>query len=213
MNFLARKLARVLVGNSDRTFDEDFVRYGAEVSLGVLLQLGIFLLAGYFCGLFKEILGILIACAIMRRYSGGAHCSTYYGCTISGLLHFLFLAYILTLVDFSDYYKYFIFAAIICCGLVFWLAPVDNPVKRISDATQKKHLKYKSLLVLAALLILSLVLHQFNRDVFAGALLIGLLWQSLTLTPGGEIYITAWDRFLLGIVQLIERRKHDVKST
>lgn len=39
MNLLARKLAHLLVENSDDTFFEDEIRYGLEIVLGALLQI------------------------------------------------------------------------------------------------------------------------------------------------------------------------------
>lgn len=212
MHYLARKIARRLMANSKQAVDEDVVRYGAEVILGAALQISVFLLAAYLCGLLPEIVGILAASAILRRYSGGVHCNTYYGCTISGLVTYLLLAYLMHYLNGEYFTIYFITAAIICYSLVFGFAPVDNPSKRINDPAKIKQLKYKSCIILTAILLISFVLYNSGYFLYGISLLLGLLWQSLTLTPGGELYITAWDRFLRGIEKFIERRKHDVPS-
>lgn len=212
MHYLAQKIARRLTANSKQVVDEDVVRYGAEVILGAALQIIVFLLVAYLCGLFLEILGILAASAILRRYSGGVHCSTYYGCTFSGLLTYLLLAYLLRYFNGQYFVAHFTITAIICYSLVYRFAPVDNLSKRINDLAKRKQLKYKSCMVLTSILLLSFVLYGFGYYLYAFSLLLGLLWQSLTLTPGGELYIAAWDRFLQGIEKLIERRKHDAPS-
>ncbi|MFA7148199.1 MAG: accessory gene regulator B family protein [Syntrophomonadaceae bacterium] len=212
MHYLAQKLARRVTANSKQAVDEDVVRYGAEVILGAALQISLFLLAAYLCGLFLEIIGILAASAILRRYSGGVHCSTYYGCTFSGLVTYLLLAYLLRYFNYEYFVVYFTTTAIICYSLVYGFAPVDNPSKRINDPVKSKQLKYKSCIVLTSILLLSFFLYSSGYYLYALSLLLGLLWQSLTLTPGGELYIAAWDRFLRGIEKLIERRKHDVPS-
>jgi accessory gene regulator B len=193
--------------------DEDVIRYGAEVILGAVFQISVFLLVAYLCGIFLEILGILFASAILRRYSGGVHCSTYYGCTFSGLITYLLLAYLLRYFSGEFFIVYFTVTAILCYSLVYWFAPMDNPSNRINDTVKRKQLKYKSCMVLTSVLLISFVLYSFGYDLYAFSLLLGLLWQSLTLTPGGELYIAAWDRFLLRIEKLIERRKHDVPSS
>jgi accessory gene regulator B len=210
MHYLAQKLARRLAANSEQVVNEDVIRYGAEVTLGALFQIAVFLVVAYLCGLFSEIIGILIASALLRRYSGGAHCSKYYICTFSGLLTYLLLAYLLHYFSYQYYLNYFIVIAIICYGLVYWLAPVDNPTKRVNDPIKRQQLKYKSCIVLTCILFLSFLCYQLGYYLYAVSILMGLLWQSLTLTPGGELYIAAWDRFLLGIEKIIERRKHDV---
>jgi accessory gene regulator B len=212
MHYLAQKIARKLTENSKQAVDEDVVRYGAEVMLGAALQIIVFLLVAYLCGLFLEILGILVASAILRRYSGGVHCITYYGCTFSGLFTYLLLAYFLRFFNGQYFIVHFTISAIICYSLVYSFAPVDNPSKRINGSIKRKRLKYKSCIVLTFILLLSFILYSFSYYLYAFSLLLGLLWQSLTLTPGGELYIAAWDRFLQGIEKLIERRKHDAPS-
>lgn len=182
--------------------DEDIVRYGAELILGILLQISVFLLVAYLCGLLREILGILAASAILRRYSGGVHCSTYYGCTISGLVTFLLLAYLLRYLNSEYFIVYFTTAAIICYSLIFGFAPVDNPSKRINDPAKRQQLKYKSCIVLTSILLLSFLLYSSGYYLYALSLLLGSFWQSLTLTPGGELYIATWDRFLRGIKKI-----------
>lgn len=210
MHYLAQVLAQKLVANSEQVFEEDVIRYGAEVILGAILQLSIFLMVAALCGLLHEILGILVASAMLRRYSGGAHCSSYYSCTFSGLFTYLLLGFLLSYLSYQYYFYYLMVVAIICFSLVYWLAPVDNPLKRVDSVLKRQHLKNQSCLVLAILLLSSLLLYQLNYVLYAVAILMGLLWQSLTLTPGGDLYITAWDRFLQGIAKIMERRKHDV---
>ncbi len=212
MHYLAQKIARRLSVNSKQVVDEDVVRYGAEVILGAALQISVFLLAAYLCGLFLEIIGILAASAILRRYSGGVHCSTYYGCTFSGLVTYLLLAYLLRYFNCEYFVVYFTTTAIICYSLVYGFAPVDNPSKRINDPVKSKQLKYKSCIILTSILLLSFILYSSGCCLYALSLLLGLFWQSLTLTPGGELYIAAWDRLLRVIENLLERRKHDVTS-
>ncbi len=213
MHYLAQKIAQRLTVNSKQVVDEDVIRYGAEVILGAVFQISVFLLVAYLCGIFLEILGILFASAVLRRYSGGVHCSTYYSCTFSGLVTYLLLAYLLRYFSSEFFIVYFTVTAILCYSLVYWFAPMDNPSNRINDTVKRKQLKYKSCMVLTSVLLISFVLYSFGYDLYAFSLLLGLLWQSLTLTPGGELYIAAWDRFLLRIEKLIERRKHDVPSS
>lgn len=212
MHYLARKIAQRLMANSKQVVNEDVVRYGAEVMLGAALQISVFLLVAYLCGLLPEIVGILAASAILRRYSGGAHCSTYYGCTISGLVTYLLLAYILRYFKWEYFIVYFTITTVTCCCLVYWFAPMDNPSNRINDIKKRKQLKDKSFIVLISILLLSFLLYGLGYYFYALSLLLGLLWQSLTITPGGELYIALWDRLLQVIGNLLGRRKHDAPS-
>lgn len=204
MNHFAKKLAHLLTRNSQATNEEDEVRYGIEVMLGSLLQLVLVLGSAYWLNLFYEAAGILLVSALYRRYSGGAHCTAYYRCTLTSLFTFLPLAY---LTNFMLPHSNLV---LLCCSClviltIAWLkVPVDNPANPITDPIRRQSLRKKTLIVVVFLLSLAIILF-FVSPLGSAAIIMGLLWQSITLTVPGHIYMSAWDNLFLYIERLFRK--------
>ena len=206
MNQLARKLAHLLAQNSHNTVHEDEIRYGIEVLLGGIFQVVLLLAIASGLGLVYQTLGILLASALLRRYSGGAHCTAYYRCTLTSLITFLPLAYLTKLL--LPYNN----PVITCCAVIVvltiaWIqAPVDNPTKPITDPVQRQVLRKKSLIT-AAFLCLAAAGLLFIFPLGSTAIMMGLLWQSITLTAPGHMYMSLWDNIFLYIEKIIGKRR------
>lgn len=212
MNQLARKLARLLAQNSHNSVYEDEVRYGIEVILGSIFQVVLLLAIASLLGLVYQTLGILLASALFRRYSGGAHCTAYYRCTLTSLITFLPLAY---LTGFLLTYNNLVItccAAIVVLTIAWIQAPVDNPTKPITDPVQRQALRKKSLIA-AVILCLAAAGLLFIFPLGSTAIMVGLLWQSITLTAPGHIYMSLWDNTFLYIEKLIRRGDYYVKQS
>jgi len=212
MKQFAQKLAHLLAQNSHKTVHEDELRYGIEVLLGSFLQAVLLLALSFLSGLFYEAVGIMMASALYRRYSGGAHCTAYYRCTLTSIITFLPLAYLVRLS-----LPYLNLAVIISTSLVLllitWLkAPVDNPAKPITDSLQRQSLRRKALLMALVLCLIAVGL-LFVSPRWSAAIMMGLLWQSITLTKPGHIYISLWDNLLLNIEKIIRKGDYYVQQS
>lgn len=204
MKQFAQQLAHLLARNSQETICEDEIRYGIEVLLGSILQIALLLAIAFWLGLFYEAVGILMASALYRRYSGGAHCTAYYRCTLTSLITFLPLAY---LTQFLLPYNNLL--TVCSAGLVVltiaWLkAPVDNPTNPITDPMRRQVLRKKSFIMAVLLWFLAITL-LFVYPLGGVAIMMGLLWQSITLTTPGHIYMSAWDNIFLHIEKTIRK--------
>jgi len=180
--------------------------------LGGFLQATVVLVLAYWLNLFYETVGILLASALYRRYSGGAHCTAYYRCTLTSLLTFLPLAYVTKfLLPYSN-------VLIVCCaGLavmaIAWLkVPVDNPTNPITDPIRRQSLRRKSLIMAVFLTILAIIL-VFIYPLGSTAIMTGLLWQTITLTAVGHIYMSAWDNIFLQIEKIIRKGDYYAKQS
>ncbi len=212
MKQFAQKLAHLLAQNSHKTVHEDELRYGIEVLLGSFLQAVLLLALSFLSGLFYEAVGIMMASALYRRYSGGAHCTAYYRCTLTSIITFLPLAYLVRLS-----LPYLNLAVIISTSLVLllitWLkAPVDNPAKPITDSLQRQSLRRKALLMALVLCLIAVGL-LFVSPRWSAAIMMGLLWQSITLTKPGHIYMSLWDNLLLNIEKIIRKGDYYVQQS
>ena len=194
MHALAKRIAKWLVDKSDYPFNQEEIRYGIEVFLGTVFQIIIILLVAFVIGLAKEVAFCLLSAAIYRRFSGGAHCEKYYRCTVTSLLVFNVLAYIAHLID-PAYFQLLILIAFITSLLaLLFLVPVDNPRNLISNTEQRKTLKLKTSMVLMVLFGGSIGAYRLYTHQIALAILLGVLWQTFTLTALGHKFIVGWDR-------------------
>lgn len=196
MNGLARTLGRVLAENSTLACDEDVIRYGLEVFLGGLLQVVLLVALGWWLGLLKELLVVMFSFGVYRRYAGGAHSSAYYRCTIIGLITFPVLAYLCRLIDYQYFWAYFIFVGLFSLAIIYWKAPIDTEVKPIQESSQRRSLKLRAAGLVTLLLIAALLSHLLIQDLIAISILLGVGWQTLTMTRLGAIYTRFWDIIL-----------------
>lgn len=212
MKYFAQILAHLLAKNSSKALYEDEIRYGIEVMLGGVLQAFLLLALAFALNLFYETAGILLASALYRRYSGGAHCTAFYRCTLTSLFTFLPLAYLTKIL--SPYIGLTITScACIVVLIVAWLkVPVDNPVNPITDPLRRQSLRQKSLITAVSLSLLSLLL-LFIYPLGSTAILVGLLWQSFTVTAAGHIYMSAWDNLFLYIEKLFRKGDYYAKQS
>ena len=212
MKQFAQSLAHMLAKSSQENINEDKIRYGIEVILGGLLQTVLLLVLAVWLNLLYETAGIILASALYRRYSGGAHCTAYYRCTLTSLFTLLPLAYLTKIV-----FPYISFI-IISCGclvvlIVAWLkVPVDNPTNPITDPLRRQSLRQKSLIMAVFLSLLSILL-LFSSPLWSAAIIMGLLWQSITLTAPGHIYMSAWDNLFLYIEKNIRKEGYYAKQS
>lgn len=208
MNSLAKKIAHLLVKNTDGLVLEDEVRYGLEIVLGALGQILIITLTALLLGIVKEVVAAAVSAAIYRRYSGGPHCQALYRCTLTSLLTFVGLGYISIYLPISYLPFYIVFITAFTAIVIHTRVPVDNPINPISDEQIIKKRKQISYSVLFAVLLASLCIgYVWEAKQVSIALLLGLLWQNFTLLPWGHTYIKLWDQLFDKIEKHLYRKE------
>ncbi|MGE5391660.1 MAG: accessory gene regulator ArgB-like protein [Deltaproteobacteria bacterium] len=196
MNSLAQALGRIVAANSTSIHDEDVIRYGLEVFLGGFLQVLLLIAIGWYLELLPELLAVLISFSLFRRLGGGAHCSSYLRCTLAGLITFPVLAYISHVVSYGYFEVYLIIITSFSLITIYIKAPLDTETKPIKDPQDRSRLKIGAAWLVAILLIISEFIHLLGHDLIAIALLIGICYQTLTMTRLGAIYMRFWDIIL-----------------
>ncbi len=191
MNYLAKKIAHLLIEYAKDSFYEDEIRYGLEIALGALLQIVIIVLAALGLGIGREVLALITAAGLYRRYSDGPHCQAYYRCTITSLISFIPLGLIAGYIP-----LHYLPAYIICLALISSVI-IHNYVRfdpSIYDKSIQIKRRSKSYGVVALVLLASTIsAYGLEQKLVAISLLLGLLWQNFTLLPMGHAYIHLWD--------------------
>jgi accessory gene regulator B len=147
--------------------------------------------------------------ALFRLPTGGAHCRAFDRCLISSLGTFMLAgtAGVMFARQVSSYL--FPFVLVILCvaalATVFYV-PADTSSRPIVDRREKLRLKAWAFSVLGLYLPLYLSFrHSIAPElVLAGGM--GLLIQTITLTPWGYLAIQAMDRFLATLLGIFKQR-------
>lgn len=208
MNWLARKTARILIQNSNRYFQEDHLRFGVELVLGAILQFFLILFIAALLGVGLETIVVLLAAALFRRHSGGAHCSAYYRCTLTSITVFPILGFSIRYFP-APYLPYYLIAlVIISSALIYTRVPVDNPTRPITDQNLISLMKSYSAVMLVFLIIAALLgAYVFKQPQIAISIIVGVLWQNFMLTDWGHGLIHHIDRHLKNVEQKFIKKK------
>lgn len=171
--------------------EQEVVAYGLEVVFSNFLGLFLALSGGIIWGISAEILTAAFVWLLIRRWAGGAHCSTLWRCALASTMILLVLgmsarglaavlnqqALLVTLALCS------IFTLIVTLA---W-APAENPRKPIS-ASRRRYLRHRAILVETVLFILLLSGGFLTTGTHASLLLaaaLALATEGFTVTPAG----------------------------
>ncbi|MDO7788852.1 accessory gene regulator ArgB-like protein [Desulforamulus aquiferis] len=195
-NLMVNYLKKNLVLSRDQ---EEIVIFAIKLIESTIYSIGSIVLASLILGNLNETIIVLIAAAAMRLASGGAHCTTALHCTLAGTLIFPTLGFI------PKYYHIessmiLIIPIIISFVFILKYAPAESPGKPL---TSKKYIKkmYR-ISIIISLIITALAMYLLPlRGYISVALVTGLFWQSLTITPFGYKIISYLDRIIFNIVR------------
>ncbi|MDD2511290.1 MAG: accessory gene regulator B family protein [Syntrophomonas sp.] len=207
MHALAERIAEWLVSKSEHPFNQEEIRYGTEVFLGTAVQIALILSIAFLLGLLKETAYSFFAAAVYRRYSGGVHCGKYYRCTIISLVVFLFLAYLVHYIVMFSFIWVFSMTLLVSIGAIIFLVPVDDLKNPIVNQEKKERLKHRTALVLLGLFLMAIVAKILQDINMAYAILIGILWQTFTLTSWGQKFVSTLDQVFAYIEKLFIRKE------
>lgn len=173
-------LSRQLKFNEEK---KEIVAYGLEKLIFTSLGFLAIILVGWILRIERETIAALIAGALLRKYSGGFHKATAWGCILYGaitypavawLAHFIFNKYS------SPGWPPLLIAGLIVLAVVNRYAPVDSPGKPIVSPEFKRWLHRVSLIVASTFILIALYLHQSSLSL---AIIAGLFLQTVSLLP------------------------------
>ncbi|NMM64453.1 accessory gene regulator B family protein [Clostridium sp. P21] len=200
----------VKIGKNAKVFlnvDEDkeqIIVYGAINLLQTMLAILWVIIAGLFLGVLYEALLFSITVSILRKYSGGAHASSPCHCIIIGTILAVASGIFIDKIFFKINMLTAILISIACISFAFIIvaknAPVDSVKKPITNIQLKKQLKKKSIIVLfifsliiTILCVLSTKYLKLYYIKFIESIILGVLWQTITLTESGTSFLNKVD--------------------
>jgi accessory gene regulator B len=192
--------SRISLKNEER----EIVEYGLKVFLSEVFSLSILFIVLFVTGLIKTGMSILIAAGVLRKFSGGAHCSSPMRCTILGVMTVPLFAFSVERLLILGENK--LLAAAVCLNVLSLFnclkyAPADSPQKPINEVSKKRLKRGVLLLISITSSVLIAGYFSFYIDIsFISAVSVGFFYQSITLTPAGYRFTAAMDRLMQKII-------------
>lgn len=210
---IANKISSAIA--SALQYDEDkreVIAYGAFTMLHSIWSYLVIILLGLVFRVFVPLCVIAVTSAFLRKYSGGAHCSSPNRCTFGGAFIFLILAFFVEIqIYFFNIYIYSLYLVICLAtslGIMVRYCPVDSPNKPIIRLESKRRLRRGSLVFISCCVIIMYVLtfidigfSPITAHTIALSIGTGLLWQSFTLTSVGHSFTRWYDCVLIKIIK------------
>ena len=198
--YLGENIAKSLGNSMSLTLDEtEVVAYGLEYFLLNLLGIGLSLLAGYVFGIFTETVIILLCWALLRRFTGGAHCSTIWRCTASSSVIIIGVALAARQLIFLKPLTLWVSILITWTLFATWIwAPVGSRQKPLHDPEKRKKMHRQALIL--ELLLGTLFIYLSGSDnlllqTLATAGAAGIAAETLMLTPFGFWLTVMFEKF------------------
>lgn len=199
-----RKLAFVMSSYLARELknpaSQPVLDYGLQVIIGALFKVTTILLTAWVLGILVPTLWVMTSAAVLRLLSGGPHCSSYERCLLSTLLIFLPLGWLSSILSqyISVSFQMLLWssAAIILFLIMSVWAPGEHE-ERILTPRRKELSKTLSSMLIAILwcaAITTMYLGVASQVWFS--VLLGLMWQSFSITPLGYLTINKLDSLL-----------------
>ncbi|TCS83796.1 accessory gene regulator ArgB-like protein [Tepidibacillus fermentans] len=175
--------------------DVDYIRYGIEITLSVLLKIVFFIWISSLFGVTAKMLIVAFSFAFFRIFSGGIHLSTFLRCLISSTILFLIPSIIITKDWLFSPVILTVFTYLIGILSTIFFVPI-SATNRPIPIEKKSSFKWKSFLFLSLWFILSLFFTKYlHSKTFAIYSSFGILIQSYTLTPLGSNTFKMIDKF------------------
>jgi len=193
---LSSRIAKELSLSDDR---REIIQYGLVYLLSQLLTIVLLLIVAYALKITNEVIILALCSALLRKYSGGAHCSSPLRCSLLSIVTVLLLVLLSKCIYSLN--PIIIIAFVVLINLLsvtiyFIYAPQDTPSKPIRNARKKKILKTKSVIISIFMLLICTSLLYFNFIYTSILISLGSFNQALTLTKPGKVYVNFSDRIL-----------------
>lgn len=203
-NTLAKKVSNELNLNKD---SEEIIAYGAFNLIQIMWSIFLVILLGYFFNILPEAFIVSVTVSLLRKYSGGVHASSPNRCAVIGAVISVLLAFLGKNIALSfrigQTFTIEGILIIIAYIIIYKLAPVDSPAKRIKNKEKRIKFKKKSLLCNSILFFLVLVVNYFyyiygqaKYLIYGCNIVLGVLWQVITLTHVGFILLDKLDSMI-----------------
>lgn len=199
-NYVSSKISHSL--NLDDSSNE-VIAYGAFSFFQSLLSIAVVSIIGYILNILVETLIITFSVSILRKFSGGVHATTPNNCLIIGTIFCIIEGLLAKILSLKLNFNTILILGFIVFSLIYYLtyklAPVESNQKPIKNVNRRIQLKRKAIYVISFYLLLFVVSTYCSEILpfsYSISLLLGILWQGLTLTNFGSLFINIIDNFL-----------------
>lgn len=184
MEKLIDKIIYAMKNSDSLTDDEEIVRRGLEIIAIKIFFAVIIIIAGLLFGCFFESLVFTIAFTSLRQYGGGYHADSQNKCFLmSTLMLIVSLGIIKAIKTFPQLILPLGIITIISIVYVFAAAPIDTLNKRL-DKDEVRVYGKRARIFAAILTITSAVLFFLNLNVFASAVMTGIVMSAYLMLKG-----------------------------
>lgn len=205
---LSSKFAFSLCESKDKSSEEfQILKYGVFAFLQVTIAIMATIIFGLLTNTLFEMLIISLIGALMKRNSGGVHCSSPNRCLLAGII----VVYICALIGKNMVNIKGIYTQIICIIalihsflILYQKCPVPCENKPLKKENTRKRLRknaftiyYTCLILFITNVLLSSVYFINNLNSLVLYMILGLYMQTLSLTAIGSEFILILDKFLL----------------
>lgn len=201
---IAEKVSEQLNYDNEK---KEVIQYGTYALLQTLISIISVLILGLALGVAVNSLVFLFTASILRKYSGGAHSESPNTCTALGIIMSISIGLILKAKFFLNLEFFIIVISTIIVFVfsyfvIYKYAPVDSPNKPIKTDKKKKRMRKESFKILtiylSIIIIGSILFYKFNLLILKPliiSILLGVLWQSITLLRIGHLLLGTIDSF------------------
>lgn len=201
-NIIAEKLAAKLGYDDEK---RKVMAYGLGAAIQMIELLLISVLFGLFFNCLYECLIVFLGVGLMRRTTGGTHCSTYMACILTSSLSICLIALVCRYLIPTWLPKWFyaaagILPAFACFAVIAYKrVPLASENKPITNPAKIKRLRRQCFVTLLVYLAISIALLLLNwpnkRNITSmSAMIFVLYWQCFTLTKWSRRLAKAMDR-------------------
>jgi accessory gene regulator B len=160
---IALKITNYLVKNGACNYQkEDLYVYGIEIIIEKIITFSILMIMAVYTNITIPSALFIIFFLALRRYTGGFHANSYFGCLFSTVAIYLICSHILMPVLMKEV-NYVLFGVIISSIIIYLFAPINHPNMNLNP-NEIKILKRKAEFVL--LLELGLIAMAFYLGIF-----------------------------------------------
>ena len=199
------KIAFYICQSKDKNSEEFAVlKYGVFVVVQITIAIIVTILFGIITKTIPEILIISIIAGWMKRYSGGAHCSSPNRCLVTGVIvSYIFALIAKNIVNIKFSYIVNLLVLIHTFIILYKKCPIGSKNKPLKKESTRKRLRKKAFFIYfinVALFTINILLDLGNIDTNLNYLVVsinlGIYMQILTLTHVGNEFIVKLDGFL-----------------
>jgi len=197
-DFLAEKL------NLDSDTHQ-IIHYSLHLLFSTIMGLIFIIIVALLIGSLPQTLLAAFSAALIRSFSGGAHCSSPLRCSISGAIIFPLLGLVVKIINsrINDLSTIILLVVLACSALInfYKWSPADSPGKPISTVGQRTTLRRFTFIFTILITLVSFIFFSLKDQVLGKtvpiSLILGMAWQGFSVSPAGYIFTHWLDQTLI----------------